>query len=65
MSWLTGTSTLSTGAAFLGAKSDEFPFMQVDIVIQQDTPNGLYHVNFGQEVSAQLGFGLLHGQQRS
>ena len=55
VSWLTGTSTLSTGAAFLGAKSNEFPFMQVDIVIQQDTPDGLYHVNFGQEVSAQLG----------
>lgn len=44
--WVSGTSQLADGAAFFGKKSDEFPFFYVDLVIEQGTPCGVYHVDF-------------------
>lgn len=46
ISWLTGTTQLQSGASFFGNASDEFPFMQVDIVISQGTESGVYEVGF-------------------
>lgn len=44
--WLAGTSQLSSGASFFGDTSDEFPLFQVDVVIEQGTPCGVYNIDF-------------------
>lgn len=44
--WICGTSQLKDGASFFSKKSDEFPFFYVDLVIEKDTPCGMYNVNF-------------------
>lgn len=46
ISWIVTQSSITVGAAFLGNASDEFPFMQVDVVIKQGTPCGIYDLDF-------------------
>lgn len=53
--WLAGTSQLSSGASFFGDTSDEFPLFQVDIVIEQGTPCGIYDINFKDVVDPTTG----------
>ncbi len=43
LSWYAGD--ISNGANFLG-ESDEFPYMEMDLVIQQGTSNGVYTISF-------------------
>lgn len=43
LSWYAGD--ISNGASFLG-ESDEFPYMEMDLVIQQGTPGGVYTISF-------------------
>lgn len=43
MSWYAGD--ISNRANFLG-ESDEFPYMEMDLVIQQGTSNGVYTISF-------------------
>lgn len=53
--WLAGTSQLSSGASFFGDTSDEFPLFQVDIVIEQGTPCGIYNIDFNDVVDPTTG----------
>lgn len=53
--WVAGTTQLESGASFFGSTSDEFPLFQVDIVIEQGTPCGIYNIDFREEIDPVTG----------
>ncbi len=53
--WIPGTSGLASGASFLGETSDEFPLFQMDVVVEKETPCGIYNIDFSEEIDPQTG----------
>lgn len=53
--WVPGTADLKEGAAFFGNASNEFPLFQINTVIQQGTPCGIYNISFSRNMDGITG----------
>ncbi len=52
---LPGSGDLSGGMDFFGKTSNEFPLFQIDVIVKQGTPCGIYTIDFSKDVDVITG----------